>query len=90
MGFRVGAELDVVSVEKLLTGWPLLWRCLPPRLGWMLEGNYYPQRSWFEYGKLGFRPRAVVAAGTRVVTVCEHSNVLLMPICGPDGRVILE
>ena len=55
----------------------------------MSEGHSRPQRSWFGDRKLGFRPRAIVAADTRVVTIYEHSGIPSLPQCGLTGQVVL-
>ena len=79
LGRRFGAELEVVSVEAQLSDQPSMRRCLPMRLGQMLEGHSHPRRSWLGDEKLGFRPGAVVSADTRVLTVSERIYVPSLP-----------
>ena len=54
-------------------------RFLRPSLGWTSEGNSLPQKSLFRDGKIGFRMISVVAAGTRIVTVYAHSDLMFLP-----------
>ena len=89
LGRRVGADLDVVSVEAPLPGRTSMRRCLLLSMDQTSEGHYHPRRSWFGYGKLGFRPKSLVAYDTRVVTVSDYINVLFLPRCGPTFCVVL-
>ena len=79
LGHWVAAEIEVVSVVAPLLGRPLIRRCFLLRLGQTSEGHSYPQSSWFGDGKLGFRPRAKVAAYTRLVNITDNSNLPSMP-----------
>ena len=62
-------------MEALLPVRPSMQRCLLPRLVRTLEGHYHPRSSCFRDQKLKFRPIALVAADTRVVTISENSDV---------------
>ena len=89
LGRRVGSEFEVVLVEAPLPGRTSMRRCLLLSMDQTSEGHYRPRRSWFGYGKLGFRPKSLVAYDTRVVTVSDYINVLFLPRCGPTFCVVL-